>query len=199
MECDENNIKTRQRLDRDKTLLLLSTSNQGKWTFRYSCQFTRPVVNPLPPLLSSSIPWMLCLSSADASIVVVVVFVLIFLLRLLYHCCRFFGSIIYPLPPLSLSSIPRTCHVFLFLCRTLCCRLWFRWPVLLYQCRPYCCQYPELVSTLAPPRLETFTRTRCIFCFLNWCIRFHCRYLRIICLCQRLCCGRQFLRLFVAT
>ena len=199
MESDENNIKTRQQLDRDKTLLLLATWNQGKWTLRYSCQFTRPVVDPMPPLLLSSIPWRLYLSSADASVVVVVVSVLLLLLRRLYHCSRFFGCVIYPPPPLSLSPIPQTRHVFLVLCRPLCCHLWFLWPVLLYQCRPCCRRYPELVITLAPPRLETFTWTRCIFCFLNWLIRCHCRYLRIICLCQCLCRGRQFLMPFIAT
>ena len=199
MESDENNIKTRQRLERDETLLLLATWNQGTWTLRYSCQFTGPVVDLLPPPLLSSIPWTLCLSSADASVVVVVVSVIIFLLQRLYHCCRFFGSVIYPPPPPSLSPIPRTRHVFLVLCRPLCCHLWVRWPVLISQCSPCCCQYPEFVSTLAPPRLETFTHTRYIFCFLNWRIRCLCRYLRIICLCQRLCRGRQLLSPFIET
>ena len=41
-EYNENNIKTRQRLDRDKTVLLLETWKQGKPTLLCSCQSNGP-------------------------------------------------------------------------------------------------------------------------------------------------------------
>ena len=94
LESDENNIKMRQRLDRENTMLLLPTWNQGKSTLRCRCQSTGPVVDPLPPPFSSSIPYKRCLSSADASFVVVVVFVLIFFLQRFCRCRRFLGPVV---------------------------------------------------------------------------------------------------------
>ena len=53
--------------------------------------------------------------------------------------------------------------------------------------------------TLAPPPPETFTQTRCIFCFLNLRLRCHRRDLGIIFLFRNHHCGRQFLRPVIAT
>ena len=93
-EPDENNIKTRQRRDRDETVILFVTQYQGKSTRRCCCQSTWPVVEPLPPPLSSLIPWKHCLSSADPSVIIVVFFIIIFLRRRLRHHRRFLGTIV---------------------------------------------------------------------------------------------------------
>ena len=182
-ESDENNIKTIQRLDRDKIVLLLENRKQGKPTLRCCCQSTGPVIDPLPPLSSSLIPWTRRLSSTDTSVVVVVVFLIIFLLRRLCRCRRLIRPVVYPQPPTSLSTTPRTCHVSLALSWLLryCC--WVRGPVLLCHHRRRHRQYPEPVNIPAPPWLETFTKTCCIFYLLNW----------------RLCCRHQDLGLPVNT
>ena len=123
--------KTRQRLDKDETVLLLATRKQGKSTLRCCCQSTRPIVNPLPPPSSSLIPWTRHLSFTDTSIVVALVFVLIYLLRRLRRRHRFLGTVVKPPPPLLLSPIPRTRRVFLVLFQHHCCRRGVRGPVLL--------------------------------------------------------------------
>ena len=167
-EYDENNIKTRQQLYRDETLLLLATWKQGNSTLCCRCQSNRPVVDLLPPLMSFLIPWMRCLSSADASIIVVVFFVLIFLLWRLHCCRRFLGPVVYPPPPPSLYLIPWTHHASLVLCWRLCHCHWVLWPVLIFWRHRRCRKYPLTVNTPAPLPSETFTHTRCIICFLNY-------------------------------
>ena len=82
---DENNIKKRQRQDRDETVLLLAERLQLKLTLRRFCQSIGPVVKPLPPPTLSLIPRKRFLSYADVSVVVVEVFFLIFLRR--HLCC----------------------------------------------------------------------------------------------------------------
>ena len=159
----------------------------------FSCQI-------IPPPLMYPIPWTTRLSSSDTSVVVVVIFVLIYLCQHLCHCRKFLGPVVNTLPPPSLSLIPQTCCIFLVLFWRLRGRLWFRRPVLLYQhCRCCCRQYPDPVNTLAPPPSETFTWTCCIFCFLNWRLHCRCRDLGIIFLCQRLRHGFQFIRPVIST
>ena len=133
----------------------------------------RPIVDLLPPPSSSLISWTRHLFSADASVVIFVVCVLIFLLRRLCCCFRFLGPVAYPPPPLLLSPIPRTRRIFLVLFRRLRRHRWVCGPVLLCQHLRRCCQYPDPINTPAPPRLETFTQTCCISCFLNWRLRCH--------------------------
>ena len=153
----------------------------------------------LQPPSSSPIPWTCRLSSTDAYVIVVLLFVLIF------HCWRlhrrfiFLGPVVYPLPPPSLSPILWTHRTFLVLCWRLRCCHWFRGPILLCWHRRCCCQYPETVNAPAPPPLEKFTHTHCIFCFLNWSL--HCcrKILGLIFLCRHLRGGRQFLRPVIAT
>ena len=120
-ESDEKIIKMRQRQDRDETVLLLASQQQGQPTLRCRCQSTGPVVKLLsPPSL-----YMICqtchLSSTDASIVVDAVFVIIFLHLRLCHHRRSLGPVVDPsLPPL-LFLIPRTRRLLFILCQRLCC------------------------------------------------------------------------------
>ena len=148
-------------------MLLLATRQQVKPTLRCCFQSTGPVVDLLPPPSLYSIPWTRRLSSADASVVFVVVFVLIFLRRCLRHRLRFPRPVVYPPPPPLLSLILRTCRIFLVLFRHLRRRRCVCEPVLLFHRRRHCSQYPGPVNAPAPPPLETFTQTRCIFFFLN--------------------------------
>ena len=134
----------------------------------------------------------------NSSIVVVVVFVLIFLLWHLHRCCRFLGPAAYPLPPPSLYPIPWMRRVSLVLCQRLCCRCLFLWPVLLCQRRRCCRQYHLPVNTTAPPPAETFTQTHCIFCFLNWRLRCRSLDLGLIFLYWRIHHGRLLLRPVIA-
>ena len=182
-ESDKKNIKMRQRLDRDETLLLLATLKQGKSTLCCRFRSTRPIIDPLPPPLSSTISWTHRISSANASVLVVVVFVLIFLLQRLYRCHRFLGPVVYPLPPPLLSQIPLMCRVFSVLWQRLRCCCWVWGPILFFWLLRLWYQYPDPVNTPTPPHLETFNQTRCIFWFLNW----------------RLCCRRRNLGLTVNT
>ena len=151
-------------------MLLLATWKQVKSTLHCLFQSTRPVVNLLPPLSSSSIPTTRHLSSVDASVVFGAVFVLIFLLRPIHHHSRLLGPVVYPSPPPLLSQITRTRHVSLILCWRLYHRHGVLWPVLLFQ-RCHCRRkYPPSVNKLAPPPSETFTQTRFLK-FINWCLR----------------------------
>ena len=182
-ESDKKNIKMRQRLDRDETLLLLATLKQGKSTLCCRFRSTRPIIDPLPPPLSSTISWTHRISSANASVLVVVVFVLIFLLQRLYRCHRFLGPVVYPLPPPLLSQIPLMCRVFSVLWQRLRCCCWVWGPILFFWLLRLWYQYPDPVNSPTPPHLETFNQTHCIFWFLNW----------------RLCCRRRNLGLTVNT
>ena len=105
-ESGENYIKKRQRIDRDEKVLLLETRQKGKSTLRCCGQSIGPVVNPLPPPSLSPIPWTRRLSSSNAYVVIVLVFVLIFLRRRLCRCHRLLGPFVKPPLPPSLSLIP---------------------------------------------------------------------------------------------
>ena len=83
---DEKNIKTRQLLDKDNTVLLLATWKQGKSTLCCRFQSIKPVIDPLTLTSLSLIPWTRRLSYDNTSSVVVVVFVLVFLLQRLHRC-----------------------------------------------------------------------------------------------------------------
>ena len=170
----------RHQLDRYETMLLLATRKQGKPTLHCCWQFTRPVINTLPPLSSYRIPWTRRLSSAGASVVIVVVFVIIFIRRRLRCSRRFLRPVVYLLLHQLLSLIPLTRCIFLVLCRSRRHHHWVRSPVLICQRRCHCCQYPDSVKTQEPPPLETFTRTCCIFSFLNWRLSCNCQDLGLI-------------------
>ena len=81
-------------------MLLLATKKQGKSTLRRRFQSIGPVVELLPPPLLSPIPWARHLYSADASVVVIEVFVLI-------SCADAFVVVV---DSLGMSSIPRRLH-----------------------------------------------------------------------------------------
>ena len=156
-------------------MLLLANWKQGKPALCCRYQSTRPVIYLLPPPLPSLIPWKRRLPSTYISVVVVLVFVLIFLLWRLRLCRRFLGTGVYLLPSLSLSPIPQSRHVYLVLYRRLRHRRWVLWTVLLFRIRRCRHKYPLTVNTPAPPPSETFTQTRCILYFLNWRLRCCCR------------------------
>ena len=151
--------------------------------------------------MSSPIPWTRHLSSAYASVFIVVVFVRIFLrLRLhLRRCHRFGGPVIEPLPPLPLSLIPRTRCLFLVLRRRLRRRHWVLGTVCLRQRHRRCRQFPGPINTSLPLPSETFSWERRLFCFLCRHLRRHRWVLGLIFLWQRLrrCC--QFLSPVIAT
>ena len=168
-------------------------------TQRCRCQSIGSVVDPLPPPPSSLIPWTCCLSSADASGVVVKLFVLILLCRRLRRRFRFLGAVVNPPPPPPLSPIPRARRLFLILCQRLCRRFLFLWPVFLRQHHRCRRQLPGSVNTLTPPPSEMFTRAHCIFYFLLRRLRWCRQFLELIFLCRRLRRCRQFLRPVIAT
>ena len=150
-ESNENNIKTRQQPGWDKTVLLLEIWKQVKSTLYCSCQSTGTVINPMPPPLLSSIAWTRRLSSANASVVFIVVFVLIFLLWRLHRRRRLLGPFVYPLPPPSLSLIPQILCIFVVLCRRVRRSCWVVKPILLCQRRRRRRQYSDPINTPAPP------------------------------------------------
>ena len=178
-------------------MLLLATWYQRKPTLRRRYQFIRPIVKPPTPPLSSPITWSRRLSSANASVVILEVFVLIFLHWRLRRHCRFLGSVVDPPLPPSLSPIPRTRCLFFVLRWRLHCCCWvlgtgsLRW-------RHRRCQFPGTVNTLPPPTSETFTQAHSLLYFLHLCLYCFHRVLVIIFIYRRLCCCCQLLRPVIA-
>ena len=104
-ESDEKNQNETTIRQRGDSVTVIDTI-ASKIKLSCCCQSTGPVVEPLPSLSSSSIPWTRHLSSVDASVVVVLVFVLIFFRRRLCRRCIFLGAVVYPPPASAGVSVP---------------------------------------------------------------------------------------------